>query len=166
MLPDCLQLFSLPAMNFKRIDRIWLLFTPTFLIFLGVDQVSKWWALTTEPSSSSHLGFDLSFNNGIIFGIEMPLWLIYILYVGLLSFSAYLVLNQKMWRNKAHLLALGLILAGGIGNLIDRVRLGYVVDFIKIYWWPTFNLADVYIFLGVVYIGYLILVEDELLEDL
>ena len=39
-------------------------------------------------------------------------------------------------------LALGLILGGAIGNLIDRVRLGYVVDFIDLRWWPVFNVAD------------------------
>jgi signal peptidase II len=49
---------------------------------------------------------------------------------------------------------LGLILGGAIGNLIDRARLGYVVDFLDLYWrghhWPTFNVADVGISVGVV----------------
>jgi len=48
---------------------------------------------------------------------------------------------------------LGLILGGAIGNLIDRARLGYVVDFLDLYWrnhhWPTFNVADVGITVGV-----------------
>lgn len=39
-------------------------------------------------------------------------------------------------------LALGLILGGAAGNLLDRVRLGYVVDFVDLRWWPVFNLAD------------------------
>lgn len=50
--------------------------------------------------------------------------------------------------------ALGLILGGAIGNLADRVRLGYVVDFIDIYYrhwhWPAFNLADSAISIGAV----------------
>lgn len=45
--------------------------------------------------------------------------------------------------------ALGLILGGALGNLIDRVRLGYVVDFIDLRWWPVFNLADSAIVIGV-----------------
>jgi signal peptidase II len=50
--------------------------------------------------------------------------------------------------------ALALILAGAIGNLIDRFRWGYVVDFIQVHWrqhyWPTFNLADSAITVGIV----------------
>jgi signal peptidase II len=46
-------------------------------------------------------------------------------------------------------LAVGLIAGGAIGNLIDRVRLGFVVDFVAIGWWPKFNLADSAITLGV-----------------
>jgi signal peptidase II len=45
--------------------------------------------------------------------------------------------------------ALGLVLGGALGNLIDRVRLGYVVDFIDLRWWPVFNLADSAIVVGV-----------------
>ena len=50
-------------------------------------------------------------------------------------------------------LALALVLGGAIGNLLDRVRLGYVVDFIHVYWrqhqWPDFNVADSAITVGV-----------------
>ncbi len=47
-------------------------------------------------------------------------------------------------------LALGLILGGTIGNLVDRFRLGYVVDFIDIGWWPAFNLADSALVVGAI----------------
>jgi signal peptidase II len=50
-------------------------------------------------------------------------------------------------------LALALVLGGAVGNLIDRVRLGYVVDFVHAYWrhhqWPDFNVADSAITVGV-----------------
>ncbi len=49
--------------------------------------------------------------------------------------------------------ALGLILGGALGNLIDRARLGYVVDFLDVHWrhhhWPAFNVADIGITVGV-----------------
>lgn len=50
--------------------------------------------------------------------------------------------------------ALSMILGGAIGNLIDRVRLGYVVDFIQLYYktwsWPVFNIADSAIMIGAI----------------
>ena len=45
--------------------------------------------------------------------------------------------------------ALGLLIGGSVSNLIDRVRLGHVTDFIDIGWWPAFNLADSFIVIGV-----------------
>ena len=46
-------------------------------------------------------------------------------------------------------LSLGLMLGGALGNLVDRVRFGYVVDFIDLGWWPVFNVADSSIVVGV-----------------
>ena len=51
-------------------------------------------------------------------------------------------------------LALGLILGGTIGNLIDRLRFGYVTDFIDIGIWPTFNIADSAITVGAILFAY------------
>jgi signal peptidase II len=45
--------------------------------------------------------------------------------------------------------ALGLLIGGSVSNLADRVRLGYVTDFIDFSWWPAFNLADSFIVVGV-----------------
>ncbi len=59
------------------------------------------------------------------------------------------VAKEKHWQ----LLALGLILSGALGNLIDRIRLGEVIDFIDVHWynyhWPAFNIADSAICVGV-----------------
>jgi signal peptidase II len=53
-----------------------------------------------------------------------------------------------------HKLALGLMIGGIVGNLLDRVRLGYVTDFVHVYWrqhqWPDFNVADSAISIGIV----------------
>jgi len=67
---------------------------------------------------------------------------------------------------ESHLgLALGLLIGGALGNLIDRVRLGYVVDFIDVHWagwhWPAFNVADSAITCGII-----ILLLDTLRETL
>jgi signal peptidase II len=46
--------------------------------------------------------------------------------------------------------ALGFLIGGSLGNLVDRVRLGHVTDFLDVSFWPAFNLADTFIVLGVV----------------
>ena len=45
--------------------------------------------------------------------------------------------------------ALGLLIGGSVSNLVDRVRLGHVTDFLDLRWWPAFNLADSFIVVGV-----------------
>jgi signal peptidase II len=45
--------------------------------------------------------------------------------------------------------ALGLLIGGSVSNLVDRLRLGHVVDFLDLGWWPAFNLADTFICVGV-----------------
>lgn len=57
-------------------------------------------------------------------------------------------------------LALSLLVGGAIGNLIDRIRLGYVIDWIKLPNWPTFNVADSAITVGVILLFVTILVRD------
>jgi signal peptidase II len=58
--------------------------------------------------------------------------------------------------------ALGLLLGGSLSNLIDRVRLGHVTDFLDFRFWPAFNLADAFIVAGVaVLIGALLLADRE-----
>ena len=70
-----------------------------------------------------------------------------------------LLLVLAHWRRLAEgpvalRLALALIAGGAIGNLVDRVRLGYVTDFVHVYWrsheWPDFNVADSAISIGIV----------------
>ena len=58
--------------------------------------------------------------------------------------------------------ALGLVIGGSISNLADRVRLGYVTDFLDLRYWPAFNLADSFIVIGVaILLAALVLAERE-----
>ena len=75
----------------------------------------------------------------------------------LVSFGAFLAIVAYAWRMPATQAlpqwGLSLIMGGAIGNLIDRARLGYVIDFVDAYWgtrhWPAFNVADSAITVGV-----------------
>lgn len=138
--------------------RLWIIFAASFVVFLGLDQASKLWALEVQPVTAAKIGFSLSFNKGIVFGLPLPLPLIYVLVAGILLLGAYLVIENKLWRDAKHVGAIALLLAGALGNVVDRIRLGAVVDFIQIYWWPTFNLADVYIVLAALFFAWTALV--------
>lgn len=148
---------------FKKMDRAWLIFSPVFFVLLAADQVTKAWALENlKLGSGDNFGFALAYNEGVAFGIPIPTWLIFALTCFFLIGAIWFVAKEKLWRDKWHLAALALLFSGGIGNLIDRVRFGYVVDFLKIYWWPNFNLADVFIVAAVLMLSWSLLKNPEL----
>ncbi len=78
-----------------------------------------------------------------------------------------------VWWKRRHfalyppLFRFGLItaLGGALGNLIDRIRLGYVVDFIDFHFWPVFNVADIAIVVGVSLVFYVIIRNESLISD-
>ena len=137
--------------------------TAFFLIALLIvitDQLSKLWIRSNLAIGDSV--FELGFfrlihisNTGAAFGIfrghTLPLTIIScvgVVFLLLYSFLSYRQFPQlDRW---ASWTGLGLILGGTIGNLIDRLRLGYVTDFIDFGFWPAFNVADSAIVIGVI----------------
>ncbi len=122
-----------------------------------VDQASKWWVLnhilldTRLYKVNSFLNIRLSWNRGVTFGLfnefgEFGAWAPYILVL----VAAIILLLLLRWLRRADALCaglgLGLVMGGAIGNVIDRVRFGAVIDFVDFhllgYHWYTFNLAD------------------------
>jgi signal peptidase II len=88
-------------------------------------------------------------NSGIAFGLFGSRTAI-VIAVTAVAVGAMLVYFARSGRRHPVLpVALGLVLGGSIANLIDRVRLGHVTDFIDLRFWPAFNLADSFIVLGV-----------------
>ncbi len=79
---------------------------------------------------------------------------------GVLAVILILVfIGRSSWKkNKSLIIALAIILGGALGNIIDRVRLGYVIDFVSWYiniikyTWPTFNVADVFVCAGIAFL--------------
>ena len=102
----------------------------------------------------------LAHNSGVAFGLagggESALVLVT---VAALAFVGYLFgrnpTRPGMW------VAVGLIAGGALGNLLDRVRIDAVTDFIELPHWPPFNLADVAITVGVVLLAAIYLREGE-----
>ncbi len=126
----------------------------TAIVVLVLDQLTKWWAFSAiTPGETKKLlpGVDLgrTMNDGIAFGAfaGRP-WIVYSLMGVALCVLIWFYLRHRarggLW------LATGLLLGGAVGNAVDRLSLGYVRDFIELPRFPSFNIADVAITLGVV----------------
>lgn len=116
------------------------------VLLIIIDQASKIAAQRfLEPTYTIIPDFftlRLEMNSGIAFSIPIPIPIIFaltisLLIIGLIAAPHYLDLSRT-----ANRFITALILAGGLSNLIDRIRLGAVIDFISIYRYPVFNLAD------------------------
>jgi len=122
------------------------------MALIGLDQWLKM-LLSVWSATGLHWGI-IKFveykNPGIAFSIPLLSMVALCLISGLLLVLIWLFLSsQRSW-----IYQLGLLLAigGGISNLWDRVHFGWVRDFISIGWLPIFNLADIFIFVGVILI--------------
>jgi len=134
------------------------------LVVIGLDQLSKAWAseaLAEAPQAVLALGplgldWRLAHNTGAAFSLlaDAGGWQRFFFIALSLAVCAALVwwLGRLPARAIGERLGVALIIGGALGNLLDRLRLGHVVDFIDVYWrhwhWPTFNLADSAITVG------------------
>jgi signal peptidase II len=133
------------------------------LLLGAADQASKVWAVRNLPLFElrevvpGFFGLVHVRNTGVAFSLLSNLdsrWVHpFLILATVLAMGAVLAYIAFLPCRGAAPVGLGLILGGAIGNLIDRARLGYVVDFLDLYWrnhhWPTFNVADVGISVGV-----------------
>jgi signal peptidase II len=140
---------------------------PFLFVMAGVvvlDQLTKWLivrSLDLHEYRSIVDGFlSLSHvrNRGAAFGIlsdaDLPYQALLFSALSLIALVAIAVYAYRLPATaRLPRIALTLVLGGAVGNLIDRVRLGYVVDFVHVYWrqyqWPDFNVADSAITVGV-----------------
>ncbi len=131
---------------------------PYFLILLAflADRLSKWWAISYlnehGPTRINALfSVQETYNRGIAFGMFQGIgpfigWLTIAVVVGMSIYLARLPKEEKLVR-----IGLALLIGGALGNLIDRIVVGKVLDFIVTPLRPgIFNVADVAIYLGLI----------------
>jgi signal peptidase II len=130
------------------------------VLLVGLDQLTKWVALDVLDLAAQPImvtpffNLVMVWNRGVSFGMlnsvgELAPWL-------LSGFSLGVVIGLLFWlrRSEHPLMAigLGLVIGGAIGNVVDRLRYGAVVDFLDFhlagYHWPAFNMADAGICVG------------------
>lgn len=132
------------------------------VILLVIDQVSKLYVYFTNINMEiipNILNFELLFNNGGVFGIGQgsnPIMFIIPDLIVLAIIIRFIYL-QKERMDKPTMYALFIVLAGGVGNLIDRIWNGAVIDFFRVFPndnLPVFNISDIYIIIGWVVLAF------------
>lgn len=132
-------------------------------VWIVLDQWTKWLADTQLAYGRPHevlFFFDLTllYNRGAAFSFlsDAGGWQRWAFSILSAAVSVCLILWLPKQKNLCSKIAFAMILSGAVGNLIDRVRLGYVVDFIHVHWqesyFPAFNLADSAISVGVCFL--------------
>ncbi len=131
-------------------------------VVFGLDQAVKYWVTTVLGLKAGRIvavvpGFDLAWvgNPGVSMSLlradtELQKWLLVAATLAIAAGVAWWIARES---NRLDGFALGLVLGGALGNIIDRVRYGYVVDFIDLHWhshhFYVFNVADAAISIGV-----------------
>ena len=137
-------------------------------ILIGLDQIIKYWALNSlkEVNSIPVINniFSLTYveNRGAAFGMLQNNQSIFILVAAVAScFGLYYLHSKKV--NNLGKIGILLVISGAIGNLIDRVRLGFVVDYLDfhIIWSYVFNLADCFVVVGTILLCLYIITSKE-----
>ena len=128
-------------------------------VLLAGDQILKYWVVThlavgeSAPFLPGFMQLTRLHNYGAAWSsFSGQRWLLLGL-TGVIVLAVLWALIRKIVRHPLGILACCLIISGGIGNIIDRLRLGYVVDMLHFQFWlsyPTFNVADICIVCGAI----------------
>lgn len=144
------------------------------LVLVAADQFVKYWAVDSlKPAGSMdfiHIGdfkiLDLTYleNDGAIFGsMSGQRWFL-IGFTSLIIIAGIVLMFMTLKKSKFLSFSIMLFVAGGIGNLIDRIRFGYVVDMfeVKLFHFAIFNVADICVtFAFILIIIYIIFIEPK-----
>lgn len=120
---------------------------------MALDQFTKFLVQSRMNFGSSIVVIkgllDISYvtNDGAAFGLFRgwnPIFIMVTFIAIVFIFVYYRQFKDDLWMR----IALGFLLGGAVGNLIDRIRINQVIDFINFRWWPSFNVADISVCIG------------------
>jgi len=136
------------------------------LLIVGLDQYTKYLAITYLQGHSISVIqgiFELNYvqNNGAAFGIMQNSKIIFLIITPLILMFLIMFFVKNKAKIPSYSIPLTLIISGAIGNYIDRVRLGYVIDFLDFKIWPVFNLADSFVVIGGLLLAFLFIKQEK-----
>lgn len=146
----------------------WLSFALVVVCAFGADQLTKWLvssrlALGSSVSIAGSLKISHVQTSGIAFGFfSQATSLVIVLTAAVVLWMVFFFAHSGA-RHPLLPVALGLIVGGSVSNLFDRVVHGYVTDFVDFGFWPSFNLADSFIVLGVAVLIFFLIAPDRYL---
>jgi len=154
----------------KTIKQSYLWFTLISISIILIDRFVKQWIIAAFPvgKPTPLIGTILFIthvhNTGGAFGLFSSFRILFIL-MGIIVPVLILIFYKKLYQKGAvWITAAGLITAGAIGNDIDRIQFGYVIDFLDLRFWPIFNVADIAISVGIALLFIALLTEKPEME--
>lgn len=146
-----------------------IIFSIISIVFF-LDFATKNYAITNlllnhSEAINTYLNFTLAFNYGAAFSFLSDAggwqrWFFVIFSIIVVFFISYILIKDK----ESEYISYSLVLGGALGNLYDRIFLGYVIDFIEFhynnFYWPIFNIADIAISIGVILLLYSMFLKD------
>ncbi|MBB6216967.1 signal peptidase II [Anaerosolibacter carboniphilus] len=136
------------------------------VLIIALDQVSKYYVqanlLENESIPVIQNIFHITYvhNYGAAFGILRNHKIFFIVITTAVVIGIFLFLKTQSKVHATMKYSLMLIIAGAVGNLMDRIQVGYVRDFFDFRIWPVFNIADMAIVCGAILLSYYLLIID------
>ena len=121
-------------------------------LLVTADQILKWLArayLQAPLEITPWFSLGYAQNTGIAWSIQIPYFLLLALNFGLVILFFYFAEKYFDFGRRLTQVVVALIFAGACGNIVDRLVHGYVIDFISVWIWPVFNLADAFLTIGI-----------------
>ena len=161
-------MFMVMARKEKMHKKKFIIFSIIFISFL-LDLITKNYAtnnliINHSVSINNYLNFTLAYNYGAAFSFLSDAggwqrWVFIIFSLIVITIITFFIIFDK----ETEYIAFSFVLGGALGNLYDRLLLGYVIDFIEIHYgnffWPIFNIADISISIGIILLLYSLLIK-------
>jgi len=133
-----------------------IMFIISFFVLL-LDQLTKHFFKNKTILITNFFKFDYVENTGAAFGLLKGYNLLFIILAFVVLFFIFKYYKELTQEKLYMQITIGFLIGGILGNLIDRIFLGYVIDFISFSFWPTFNMADTFSTIAVILLSFQIL---------